>query len=66
MRHRPPGLSAGLAALMRSMPTAAFEIVKSPPTCVDTGELAEQVERGQGKNGFIFHWLNAHKSMSKG
>jgi hypothetical protein len=35
MRHRLPGLSAGLAASLRSMPTAALEVVKSSSTYMD-------------------------------
>ena len=30
IRHRLPGLSVGLTASLRSMPTAAFEVFESP------------------------------------
>jgi len=40
MHYRPPGLSAGLAASLRPMPTALYEVYQAPSTCVDNGELA--------------------------
>jgi hypothetical protein len=35
MRHRLPGLSVGLAASLRSMPTAVREVLKAPSTGAD-------------------------------
>jgi hypothetical protein len=51
MRHRPPGLSAGLAASLRSMPTAlCVRFLSLHPLAWTRKSYGEEAEIRQGEN----------------
>jgi len=53
MRRRPPGLSVGLAASLRSMPTASCEAYQTPSAGADACESSYAAGFLQGESRFL-------------